>query len=206
MTDAGGPRALVARAMAGDVLARADLVATLMPTVRARVARTYAWRRRSVVNDVDDLVQEAFAMLFRDGGRALVAWDPDRGLPFLAFVGLLTERAVGMTLRARHGDREEPAQDDAIADDTDAEDRLAARDELRRLLERARARLTGTGWSYLTWLVLEHRPVQDIARATGTTPDAIYTWNARIKRLLHEIRGELADQCGAPIRRAAGAR
>jgi RNA polymerase sigma factor (sigma-70 family) len=210
MMDAGEVRALVARARAGDAAARALLVETITPIVRARVARAFARRvRHSSMNDVDDLVQETFAMLFRDGGRALGAWDPDRGLPFLGFVGLLAERAVGMTLRATKRDPwlEEPLEDDALmaGDETDAASRLVARDELRHLFERARARLTRTGWSYLTWLVLEHRPVQEIARSTGTTHDAIYTWHTRIKRLLHEIRCELDDD-RAPIQRAGAAR
>jgi DNA-directed RNA polymerase specialized sigma24 family protein len=209
MMDAGEVRALVARAMAGDAVSRALLVETITPIVRARVARTYARRvRRSAVNDVDDLVQETFAMLFRDDGRALRAWDPDRGLPFLGFVGLLAQRAVGMTLRASKRDPwlEVSPEDDTLASDADAADRLEARDELRHLFARARERLTGTGWSYLIWLVLEHRPVQDIARTTGTTLDAIYTWNTRIKRLLHEIRCELDDEGRAPIQRAGVAR
>jgi len=186
--------------MAGDASALAMLVESLAPVVRVRVTRALARRARargrSTVNDVDDLVQDTFALLFRDGARVLRAWDPARGSSFLGFVGLIAERAVGMTLRTskREPWREEPTDDVALRTLCDAPAtaaRLEARDELRHLLSRAQSRLSGTGWSYLKWLLLEHRPVDEIALIAGTTPDAIYTWRTRIKRLLLEIRSEL---------------
>jgi RNA polymerase sigma-70 factor (ECF subfamily) len=187
--------ALVERGMGGDANALAILMESVAPVVRVRVARALARRARgrSTVNEVDDLVQDTYAMLFRDGARALRAWDPDRGLSFLGFVGLLAERSVGMALRTNKREPwlEEPTTDDSLAMLCDATARLEARDELRHLLARARSRLSGAGWSYLNWLVLEHRPVHEIARLAGTTPDAIYTWRTRIKRLLLEIRSEL---------------
>lgn len=197
-------RAVIERAMTGEADALGVLIEGVTPVVRARVARALARHRvrargRSTASDVDDLVQDTFAALFVDGGRALRAWDPDRGLPFLGFVGLLAERAVGMAMRTRKRDPwlEEPMAADALAILCDAPggaSYLEARDELRHLLVRARQRLSGAGWSYLQWLVLENRPVTAIAEETGATADAIYTWRTRIKRLLHEIRGELRDE------------
>lgn len=188
------------RAMAKDAIAVASLIEALTPVVRARVARALArCRGRAVSHDIDDLSQETFAALFVDDGRALRAWQPDRGLPFLSFVGFLAGRAAGMALRARKRDPriEQPTEADSLALFCGARSttaHLEARDELRHVLGQAQRRLSGTGWSYLQWLLLEDRPVSAVTRETGASADVIYTWRARIKRVLVEIRGEMDDE------------
>lgn len=195
--DSRAIRGAVDRAIAKDTTAVAALIVALKPIVRARVARALArYRRRAFVHDIDDLSQETFAALFVDDCRALRAWDPERGLLFLGFVGFLAERVAGMVLRARKRDprTEIPTDADFIATLYEAREfatQLEARDELRHLLVLARRRLSETGWRYLQWLILDDRPVGAIARQTGASTDAIYTWRARIRRILLEIRREL---------------
>ncbi|HLL25181.1 MAG TPA: hypothetical protein VK427_23765 [Kofleriaceae bacterium] len=210
--DASAIYALLERVRMGDGDAGKEVFLEIAPVVRARVTRALRRRGRGRARstDVEDLSQETFARLFVGGARALRAWDPARGLPFLGFVGMLTAREVAMALRTRTRDPwfEEPTAADPLSllcgvDGGGA--RLEARDELRHVLARARLRLSGAGWSYLTWLVLEDRPVTAIAVETGATHDAIYMWRTRIKRLLCEIHGELAREAGVPIRRAVAA-
>lgn len=201
--DTDAIRDVVDRAIARDAAAVAALIDALTPVVRVRVTRVLArYRGRAVAHDIDDLAQETFAALFLDDGRALRAWDPDRGLPFLSFVGFLAERAAGMVLRARKRDPrvEVPTEADFLARlcaARDAPAHLEARDELRHLLVQAQRRLSGTGWNYLQWLVLEGHPVGAIARQTGASPEVIYTWRTRIKRVLLEIRGEFDKEARA---------
>jgi RNA polymerase sigma-70 factor (ECF subfamily) len=194
--DSHAIRNLIDDAIAKDAGALDALVELVTPVVRVRVARVLARRGRRGSIDIDDLVQETFAHLFVDEGRALRAWDPARGLPFLGFVGLLAERAAKMAMRARKRDPwlEEPTEDDTLSQlggAPIANAQIEARDELRRLLAVAEQRLSVAGFRYLQWLVLEDRSVDAIVLQTGSTADAVYTWRTRIKRLLNEIRVEL---------------
>ncbi|MEO7735895.1 MAG: sigma-70 family RNA polymerase sigma factor, partial [Kofleriaceae bacterium] len=184
------------------------LIGGLVRVVRPRIARVLAKRRRGARHDVDDLVQQTMAALFAERGRALRAWQPERGLGFLGFVGLLAEREVGMTLRTRKRNpwTEEPTPADSLSSLGGATAHLArcieARDELRRVLACLGDRLSAPGRRYLQWLVVEQRSVQTVARETGASPDALYAWRTRLFRLVREIRQEL----GAPPERAESAR
>jgi DNA-directed RNA polymerase specialized sigma24 family protein len=179
-----------------DVSAIEGLIRDVTPVVRARVARVLARRGRRAAADIDDLVQETFAHLFAEQARALRAWDPARGLPFLGFVGLLAERAARMALRARKRDPwlEQPTADaelSELCEPLPAGPQIEARDELRRLFALAEQRLSDAGVRYLQWLVLEDRSVDAITLQTGATANVVYTWRTRIKRLLQELRVEL---------------
>src|SRR5262245_46392622 len=112
-------QAIIDRAICGDRGAAEQLIAGLAPILRRRIARALGrWRShgRGVHHDLDDLVQQTLAALFDDGGRALRAWNPERGLGFLGFVGLLAEREVGMTMRTRKRNpwAEEPITPDSL--------------------------------------------------------------------------------------------
>src|SRR5262249_44916453 len=97
---------LLKPALSGDRAARAELVRAIAPLVQVRVYRALsirggAARGRSVRQEVEDLTQDALVALFEDDAKALRAWDETRGLSFLNYVGLLTERLVGHLLRSR---------------------------------------------------------------------------------------------------------
>src|SRR5262245_46561893 len=113
-------QAIVVRATSGDRGAAERLIESLAPVLRRRIARALArWRSRGrgARHDLEDLVQQTLAALFADGGRPLRAWDPDRGLGFVGFVGLLAEREVGMTMRTRKRNpwTEEPMALDSLS-------------------------------------------------------------------------------------------
>lgn len=217
LTDVGSAeiRAMIERAMAGDRHAAASLVSGLSPVIRRRVARALfrrAVRGRGTPADLEDLVQETFARLFHERGRALRAWDPTRGLGFLGFVGMLADREVGMAMRTRHRNpwTEEPTAVDSLASlrgaSTSLAHRIEARDQLRRVLDLARARVTGSGRTYLEQLVVRDRPIDEVARETGASRPALYAWRTRLLRLLRQVRRELEVADGAPIQRAGTAR
>jgi len=194
-------RSVVDRAVSGDRDAAMLLIAGIAPVVRTRIARALRRRRaeargRRLRHDLEDLVQEAFAALFDDGGRALRAWDPARGLGFLAFVGLLADREVAMVMRTRKRNpwTEDPTAHDAFPAPDDADGvavRLEARDQLRRLAAQVAARLDWRGRRYFQLLVVEDRPVRAVAAATGASPEALYAWRSRLTRLAREVLTEL---------------
>ncbi len=89
----------VQRALGGDEPALSRLVAALTPVIQARVARSLLLRRsgaasgRDIRQEVENLTQEIFLVLFADNGKVLRTWQPERGLTLLSFVGLVAERA-----------------------------------------------------------------------------------------------------------------
>lgn len=210
------PRALVARMLDGDTAATAMLIAHLAPVLRLRAARALARRRstargRPARQELDDLVQDTWAALLERGGRALLAWDPERGLDFARFVGLFAERAIAMRLRTRKHNpwTEDPTADDRLSCLIDADHAprasLEARDRLHRILAQAFAQLGGRGRRYFQLLVVEERSIDAVATATGSTRDAVYAWRSRFARLARTIDRELDAPMPrvAPNRRAA---
>src|SRR5581483_4281601 len=95
---------MIRAALEGDPQATRTLVDRLAPVVQSRVTRGLLRRSpssggRDVRQEVEDFTQEVFLSLFRDGGRALRAWDPARGLSLENFVGLLAQHQVASILR-----------------------------------------------------------------------------------------------------------
>lgn len=201
-------QALVDRALAHDTGAAATLIDGITPIIRMRVARALSKRRaqargREVRPDLEDLVQETFAGLFADRGRALRSWDPARGLGFLGFVGLLAERAVGMQMRARRRNpwTEDPTAQDALMHLGGTTDGLAIqiewRDLLRRIVAGLGERMSPQGRRYFQLLYLEARTVEAVAAETGASADALYAWRSRFTRLARDLRTELRTAGGA---------
>jgi DNA-directed RNA polymerase specialized sigma24 family protein len=191
-------RAVIERATTGDAAAAAWLVALIAPVIRGRIARGLARRRRGRVGaELDDFVQDTLARLFEDGGRALRAWDPARGLGLFGFVGLLADREVGMAMRTRTRNpwTEEPTAAEALArlhaPAAAPNARFEARDLLRRVVAGVRGRLSPAGRGYFQLLVVEDQPVRAVAAQTGLTTDTLYTWRARLTRLMHDVHREL---------------
>ncbi|MEM6370818.1 MAG: sigma factor [Myxococcota bacterium] len=193
---------MVDRALDGDPEACRCLVSELSPVIQTRVARALLRRRaqargRNLRQELEDLVQEVFAALFASGGKALKAWDPERGLSFTSFVGFLAEREVAMAMRSgrRNPWTEEPMSPGVLGAVRGAADsheaRVAARQLMSRVADRLRERLTPLGRHYLQVLVFEQRSVSDVAASTGATPASLYAWKSRLGKLIREVRSEL---------------
>ena len=188
-------------ALSGDRAAMGKLVGRLAPVIWTRVTRVAQRARRRTPDQVrqigEDLTQEVFAALFQDDGRALRAWVPERGLSLEAYVGLLSEHQAASILRSgrRSAWREDATEDEALARAVGSTDaaaaRLDARDVLVRVVERIREELSPRGVQIFELLVVEERPVDEVARTMSMTADALYAWKSRIGKLATKIAADL---------------
>jgi RNA polymerase sigma-70 factor (ECF subfamily) len=195
-------RKLIERSLKRDPTATRQLVSIMTPVVHARVARALVRqqnqaRGRALRQDAEDLVQEVFAALFARGGKALRAWDSERGLSFRNFVGFLAEREVVSILRCgkRNPWTEDPTLDDKLVvlsgKGPSHELQVASRELLETLSERLRERLSPLGWRYFKLLYVEERPVKEVAVSTGASEDALYAWRSRLGRLIRQLQTEI---------------
>jgi DNA-directed RNA polymerase specialized sigma24 family protein len=203
--------AVVQSTLLGRPEAARRLVDQLYPVVQARVVRvlhrTGRTAARNARQEADDLVQEVFTALFDRDGRALRAWDPARGLSLDNFVGLLAERCTVSILRSgrRSPFTEDPTADadlDAHAEPTSSPEPAAlSRDLLVALLDRLRQALSPIGMRVFELLFVEERPVEEVTAMMKMSPDAVYAWRSRLRKLAGSLLAELGR--ATPVRTIA---
>jgi len=180
------PAELVARAFAGDSRAQAALVDRLLPVARARVRRRL--RASGLDLDPEDLSQEVWLSLCRDGGAELRAWRDGQGATFEGYVGMLAERTAvdalrreGAAKRGRRADVQDAAElpipDPAPGPEAGASQRQLA----ARLLRHLEAELSETGRLVLACLYVDGRDVAETARTLGVTVQVVYNWQHKIR-------------------------
>jgi RNA polymerase sigma-70 factor (ECF subfamily) len=192
---------LVADALARRAQAAHKLVGLLHPVVEARVARVL-WRTRqsssrNVRQEVEDMTQDVFAFLFEEEGKALRAWDPERGLSLQNFVGLLAERHAVSMLRSG---RRTPFKDLTALDNrdelrgevSDPEPAAVSRDLLAVLLDRLRLALTPLGMNLFQLLYVEERAPEEVAASARMSLDAVYAWRSRLRKIVATLADELS--------------
>ncbi len=189
-------------ALTGDPAAVERLVALLTPVIQARVARTLlTYRRggaagRDVHQEVADLVQEVFLLLFANRGKVLLSWQPERGLTLENFVGLVAERQTLSLLRS--GRRSPWKEDPTLEEDLDLhqashpepEDVVASRDQLRRLFQRLKEELSPLGRRLFDLIFVQERDVGEVVGITGLSSDAVYAWRSRLRKLARRLYDE----------------
>lgn len=188
-------------ALAGAEPALTRLVQALTPVIQSRVARGLLLRRtgtaagRDIRQEVEDLTQETFLVLFADGGKVLRSWQPERGLSLLNFVGLVAERQTASILRS--GKRSPWKEDPVLPEDLDQtapesgpEEVAASREQLKHLLHRLTEELTPLGRHLFDLLFLRELPFEEVTRQTGMSPDAVYAWRSRLRRLARRLLDE----------------
>lgn len=202
----------VQRALTGDRGALRAFVDALTPTIQARVARTLLRRRpmgpaRDIRQEVEDLCQQVFVSLFANQARALRAWDPDRGLPLTAFVGLLAEREVNSVLRSQRRNpwTDDPTEDQQldtiVHDDTGPEQSAASRELLSALFGRLRESLSERGMQMFVWLYVDGRSVDDVCTMADMNADAVYAWRSRLGKQVRALAAEMMSDSGGKPRR-----
>lgn len=181
---------------------RKALVHQIAPVVHRRVAQIVLRKRaaalgRDVRQEIEDLVQDVFALCFDKNARVLRAWDPDRGLSFENFVGLIAQRETLSILRTskRSPWTEDPTLPSALEEierpSEDFEAKVESRNTITVLADRMRERLSPLGMQYFKWLYVEQKPVAQVAQEAKTTTGALYVWRNRLTKMIREIAREL---------------
>ncbi len=194
--------ARVGRALGGDAASVRALVTAFTPVIQARAARALVrrggGRGRDPRQELGDLVQEVFLVLFRDKGRVLRRWVPERGLSLLNFVGLVAEREVRQI--AASGRRSPWALDPAEESEIERQARpvdgpeaaLATRNLFDQMVERLEVELDVKAFELFRLLVVEELPTSEVCAMTGLSTDAVYTWRSRLLRRARVLLTELA--------------
>ena len=191
-------RALVSRMMRGDREAARALLKRVAPVIRARCRRVTV--RSGGAVDADDLVQEVWLALLADDARALLDFEPERGVSFEGYVGMLTERAAWKVLRRDQAKKRGGHL--KLVDLGDANDRPAtapdpasvteARDMADRLGAHLRDRLPPRGQLVFRYLFSDGCTVQQTADAIGVTQQVVYNWSHRIRAVAREFMASAA--------------
>lgn len=185
-------------ALAGDEPALNRLVRALTPVIQSRVARGLLLRRtgmaagRDVRQEVEDLTQEIFLVLFADDAKVLRSWQRERGMSLLNFVGKVAEWRTASVLRS--GKRSPWKEDPTLVEDMDQaapeagpEKVTASREQLRLLLDRLTEELSPLGRHLFDLLFLRELSLEEVTRQTGMSPDAVYAWRSRLRRLARRL-------------------
>jgi RNA polymerase sigma factor (sigma-70 family) len=201
------------QALGGDRQSIGVLIDGLGPVIQARVVRVLrrlgGVGRRDLRQEMEDLTQDVFAQLFAERGRALAAWDAERGLSLPNYVGLIAERHVYSLFRVdkRRPFREQATEAAAFerrgGGEPGPERTTASRQLLDRLLDRMRDSVTPLGLQIFQLAYVQEKEVADVARLCGITEDAVYIWRSRLRKraaeLLEELERVTAPQAGAEV-------
>jgi RNA polymerase sigma-70 factor (ECF subfamily) len=194
---------LLPHALEGDSAATRALVQALTLVVHVRVARALlrsgsgCRQGRDVLQEIEDFVQEVFTALFANGARTLRAWDPSRSMSLANYVGMVAENQVASILRSRRRSpwEEEATSSDALALEAgaseSAESRVYSREVLAMLMDRLRHELTPLGLRLFRLIVVEEGAVERTCQATAMTPDAVYAWRSRLRKLARKHLDEI---------------
>ena len=194
---------LIEEALARRPAAARALVDRLSPVIQKRVNGALIRRQRASRQDVLDLTQEVFRILFEDEGKILRSWKPHEGASLEGFIALVTERRIASILASgrKSGHSEFPRSPDTMEGlehrAASPEARVMDRQELAVVLERLRASMSDRGYEIFNALVVEAHDVSWVMARFGLSRDAVYQWRARIGRLVRTIVKD-ANQISAP--------
>lgn len=135
----------------------------------------------------DDLVAELLLYLYRNDARVLRQWDPARaGLK--GYVSMVAGRFVRRKLASARDpaslDEDEPGPPYLPGADVEAE--LAYRAALERLSGYLHDHGSPKDLARFRAMYVDGRPPSEVARAEGTSVEALHTWASRLKRRLQK--------------------
>ena len=187
----------------GDRRAVAAFVRVMTPIVQARAAkamRGFAVEGSRARQELEDMVQDTFLALFANESKLLRGWDPDRGLSFQNFVGLIAYRLALSKLRTQKSNpfNADPTMDEELEQGQEPEPAfdtaLAQRDLMVKVVARVRAKLSPLGLSLFTALIIEEREIEDVMMEESMSRDALYAWRSRLlKAIKREYQSLLSE-------------
>lgn len=187
----------------GDRRAVSAFVRVMTPIVQARAAkamRGFAVEGSRARQELEDMVQDTFLALFAHDSKLLKTWEPERGLSFENFIGLIAYRLALSKLRTQKSNpfNADPTLDEDLEGEqepTPAFDTgVVQRDIMVKVVARVRANLSPLGLSLFTALILEERDIEDVMMEQSMSRDALYAWRSRLlKSIKREYQNLLSE-------------
>lgn len=183
-------RRMIDEALAHSGPAWAQLVRRLMPVIQARTRR-WLWRVGGGAAEVEDLAQQVWLRLLEAEGRALRAYDPERGMSLEGYVGLVAEREAGNLLAMGRAQKRGGGRVTAEADAglntgdprTGPEAAATQRNTLGALLAHLDTALPVRGQLVLRLLYVDGHAPPEAAAALGVSLQVVHNWQHRIREL-----------------------
>lgn len=184
--------ALIAGAQRGDPAALRRLITRLMPVLQARVRRRLRSRpdRRLGSFDEQDLVQEIWLSLVKDGAAQLARWDPERGATLEGYVGMVAERVlgnvaqqVGALKRRADADRSDASPELLVASGPDPEQTADLKQTCAALGAHLEQELPAKGQTILRYLYTDGLAPDEVAEVMGVNRQVVYNWQHKIRKL-----------------------
>ncbi len=190
--------ALTKRMMRGDREAARLLLHRVAPVIRARCRRVVS--RSGGAAHADDLVQEVWLSLLADEARALLDFQPDRGVSFEGYVGMLSERAAWKVLRRGQAQKrgghlrlvELDYATEQAAESANPAAVAEARDMAARLGEHLGEHLPPRGQLIFRYVFTDGCTVQQTAECLGVSPQVVYNWSHRIRAVARDFIAQAA--------------
>lgn len=184
--------ALIRQAFNGDRSASKALIDRLLPVVRARARSILrqSHRRRLGAHEGDDLVQEVWEALFKDGGKRLLAFDPAQG-SLEGYVGTIAKNEILNRLQyerrkkrdVRLTDADDGALDRIAADRGGPEASAEASELARRIGDHLYEALPERGQLVLRYVFTDGQTAEETAAILAVNAQVVYNW-------VHKIRTE----------------
>jgi RNA polymerase sigma factor (sigma-70 family) len=183
------PADVIARARDGDEAALGALYRRYEPTVRWAVGlRIHRWPELEPV--LEDIVQDVWWELLKNGCKRLRYHEPSRGVPLWRFVAVISIR-LAWRLGKRRLKHPEIVEVDVLDDDEDLEARLLDADLLDRLCALAKARLDATDLALLEGYFVRGEQLKDVGARLGMNENAAYKRKERLQKKLQTLAQEL---------------
>lgn len=196
------PSHVVERALDGDRVALRQFYGAYDPTVRWAVAmRVRRWP--GLVTRFEDLVQEVWLELLRNGGKRLRYYKGDRGLSFRSFVGFIAARYCWRRARVvlARDERDARVAEDLGSEQAEREaldlmQRLIEADLFEQLTARVHAELDEVERRIFHDNLVEGETLRAIATHLGLKEATV---QQRKRRLYDKLRALVDELLGEPI-------
>lgn len=183
------------------------LVGRLTPVIQARAVRALlrcgrGIAPRDVRQEVEDLVQTVFSILFENGGRVFFDWDPARGKSFNGYIALVADSRLCSLLRTRKGRvwPDEPTEEDALESSAEVslgpEPVVHSREELEIVLRRFREVASERAYEMFVLLYVEERGAEEVSALTGMSVENVHAHKSRLGKLARRVASEVLAEGG----------
>lgn len=196
---------LVRRAVQGDIDALTELLATHGPQVEAKLKIGRQWRN---VLEPGDVMQVTYLEAFMQIG----SFRPDRADAFTAWLRRIAENNLRDAIRGLERQKQpQPSRRVEAGVTTDSfvclyehlaatsatPSRIVAKEDTKRLLEAAIARLPDDYAATVRMYDLEGRPIAEVCKAMNRSAGAVHMLRARAHDRLCELLGSASNWFGS---------